>query len=171
MKLDHLVVRSSCIHDSKNFYRDVLGIEFTLEKHGKGPEHFASTNLDFVLELYPAGGPMTMRTTSGLRLGFTLPYDKVVEAVGKASLRKGKCVSFKVAEPTNHATATLNDPDGIVIALESIPLPQEQQNAKEEQYDEEKLEHQEPVYPISESQGEPLSDPPFWPKKETDPEG
>lgn len=62
-----LVLRSLDIHRAARFYQ-TLGLSFTLERHGDGPEHYSSDVKGFVFELYPLaeGRP----PTSGTRLGF-----------------------------------------------------------------------------------------------------
>ncbi|WP_162656412.1 VOC family protein [Tuwongella immobilis] len=62
-----LVLRSPDIHRAVPFYQ-ALGLRFTLERHGSGPEHYASWSHGFVFELYPVGpgqGP-----TTNIRIGF-----------------------------------------------------------------------------------------------------
>ena len=50
--LSLLVLRCRDIEVSKSFY-EKLGIRFSKEKHGTGPEHFAAEFDGFVFELYP----------------------------------------------------------------------------------------------------------------------
>ena len=56
-KCSLIVLKTKNLENALKFY-SALGLEFTLEKHGKGPEHYAAT-LDYglVLELYPSQEP------------------------------------------------------------------------------------------------------------------
>lgn len=65
--LSLLVLRCRDLEASRAFF-SALGAVFTLEKHGTGPQHYACTLGQVVLELYPAG----RRNTSNLRLGFVV---------------------------------------------------------------------------------------------------
>ena len=51
--LSLIVLRCSDVNASRRFY-EALGLSFTTEKHGAGPEHYACRLGDLVLELYPA---------------------------------------------------------------------------------------------------------------------
>lgn len=54
MLLNLLVLRCADIQLSKAFYEN-LGLSFDKEKHGNGPEHYATCMNDgLVIELYPA---------------------------------------------------------------------------------------------------------------------
>ncbi len=48
-----LVLHCTDMDRVKKFFED-LGLDFVPEKHGKGPDHFASQNGDLVLEVYPS---------------------------------------------------------------------------------------------------------------------
>lgn len=71
-----LVLRSPDIHRAAGFYR-ALGLLFTLERHGEGPEHYTSLVDGFLFELYPLGPGRT--PTTGVRIGFSV--DSVDELV------------------------------------------------------------------------------------------
>nr|WP_062330268.1 hypothetical protein [Herbidospora sakaeratensis] len=89
--IDLVVVYTDRLDECHAFYT-ALGLTFTKERHGAGPEHFAAQLGPAVFELYPAAGkPPTGR----LRLGLTLPPGH------------GR-------EPGLH---TVTDPDGRTIAL------------------------------------------------------
>ncbi|MCW1913552.1 VOC family protein [Luteolibacter sp. GHJ8] len=68
-RLNLTVIRCADIEASAAFYR-LLGLAFEKHRHGKGPEHFASTGEGPTFELYPASErfPVTM----GTRLGFAV---------------------------------------------------------------------------------------------------
>jgi lactoylglutathione lyase len=101
-----LVLRCSDILASKRFY-EALGLEFQLEQHGDGPEHWSSVVGGLVLELYPAG----RREASICRLGFRVP-DVVVAA--EAAAAAGGHIR-KLDEATGRAL--VNDPDGTTVEL------------------------------------------------------
>ena len=70
MRMDLIVLYTDQLDACHAFY-SALGITFTQERHGQGPEHYAA-NLDgTVVELYPAS--LRRPATGSLRLGLTLP--------------------------------------------------------------------------------------------------
>ena len=66
--LNLLVLRCKDIEATRQFY-EKLGFSFVAEKHGAGPDHLASTNCPFVLELYPAAKD---QGSDNVRLGFSV---------------------------------------------------------------------------------------------------
>ncbi|MBX2857864.1 MAG: hypothetical protein KTR17_04310 [Cellvibrionaceae bacterium] len=66
MNLSLLVIRCKDLEASKNFYV-ALGLSFTKEQHGDGPEHFASEINGIVFELYPHNNNSLLDKS---RLGF-----------------------------------------------------------------------------------------------------
>ncbi|RMI28859.1 VOC family protein [Nocardia stercoris] len=69
MKVNLIVIYTPRLEQCHRFYTD-LGLPLTLERHGRGPEHFAAELADgSVFELYPARPD---RTTGDLRLGLTI---------------------------------------------------------------------------------------------------
>jgi catechol 2,3-dioxygenase-like lactoylglutathione lyase family enzyme len=82
-RLSLLVIKCSNLDRSKVFY-EALGVTFAKEKHGKGPEHWASTNLpDSVLELYPSrDNKITQNLTFGLSVGDVDSAYKVLQERG-----------------------------------------------------------------------------------------
>lgn len=52
MNLSLLVIRCDDLEISKEFYQS-LGLIFTKEKHGNGPEHYACEIEGMIFELYP----------------------------------------------------------------------------------------------------------------------
>ncbi|WP_323182732.1 glyoxalase/bleomycin resistance/dioxygenase family protein [Streptomyces sp. NBC_00347] len=64
-----LVLYTPRLEDCRRFYAE-LGLAFTAERHGRGPDHYAAVLPDgMVLELYPAGDD---RLTGVLRLGLAV---------------------------------------------------------------------------------------------------
>ncbi|MEV4382031.1 glyoxalase/bleomycin resistance/dioxygenase family protein [Streptosporangium sp. NPDC049644] len=81
--------------DACHVFYSGLGLTFTPEQHGTGPEHYAATLDGIVFELYPA----TSRPATGsLRLGFTAP-------------------AGGVAPPLAPGRHVLVDPDGRTVDL------------------------------------------------------
>lgn len=67
--LNLVVLRSADIHRAATFYRR-MGLLFTCEAHGSGPEHYTSMVSGLVFELYPlkANAPPTTSTRIGFRV-------------------------------------------------------------------------------------------------------
>ncbi len=64
-----LVIHTTRVAACVDFYTG-LGLEFTRERHGEGPEHHAAVLADGgVFEIYPA---TPARVTGAVRLGFTV---------------------------------------------------------------------------------------------------
>jgi len=75
-----LVLRCTDIRETKYFYES-LGLAFEEEQHGKGPIHFSSTSLGFVLELYPSS---TKYPTDQTRLGFSFhAFEKLPDSIAE----------------------------------------------------------------------------------------
>lgn len=106
-----LVLRSANIEATKDFY-SILGIDFKLEKHGKGPEHYAGLIDGFVLEFYPITG--VLQEDHQIRLGFQVSgLDEILELVGPS---QGSIL--KSAHDTPHGRkALIKDPDGRSVEL------------------------------------------------------
>jgi len=64
--LNLIVLRSADLALAAKFYGK-LGINFTRERHGAGPEHLTCRLGSLVLEIYPRTATMV---TAGVRLGF-----------------------------------------------------------------------------------------------------
>ena len=80
IELNLLVLRCRDIEVTRQFYEQLLGINFTLEQHGQGLPHYASIlGNGLVWELYP-----TQESPDKTRLGFKL---------------KGNYVSYVVKDP------------------------------------------------------------------------
>lgn len=106
-----LVIRSPDIHRAARFYRE-MGLLFTTERHGKGPEHYVSIVDGFVFEVYPLS-PDQPPTTS-VRLGFNV--DSVDGIVGMLAK-----IGAKIVKPPFDATdgrrAVVEDFDGHRVEL------------------------------------------------------
>jgi predicted enzyme related to lactoylglutathione lyase len=106
-----LVLRSRQIQTLKVFYES-LGLKFSEEKHGRGPQHYAAILGTLVLELYPL---QETNTGSDIpRLGFEV--SDVEKACEKA---KAAGATIKQApKKTDHGVqALLLDPDGRTVEL------------------------------------------------------
>ena len=64
--LNLIVIRVSDLDRAQQFY-EALGLRFSRERHGSGPEHLVTKSSGVVFEVYPLG---KKPSTAGLRLGF-----------------------------------------------------------------------------------------------------
>jgi len=64
-----LVLRSPEIHRAAAFYQ-ALGLLFTVERHGNGPEHYTSLVDGLVFEIHPLATGQA--PTTGTRIGFSV---------------------------------------------------------------------------------------------------
>lgn len=110
-----LVLRSPDIHRAAAFYQ-ALGLLFTPERHGDGPEHYSSSVNGFVFELYPLGAGRT--PTSSVRLGFSV--DSVDELVPLVQGAGGEVVTGPHDSPWGRR-AVVKDLDGHTIELVTPP--------------------------------------------------
>lgn len=95
IRLNLLVLYSPQLEQCRGFYTG-LGLTFTAEQHGPGPEHYAAVLADgTVFELYPA---RPGRWTDSLRLGLTIPGNTAIPRLA----------------PGRHI---LTDPDGRTIEV------------------------------------------------------
>lgn len=112
-----LVLRCKDIEVTRRFY-EKLGVDFVEEKHGAGPQHYASEIAGVVLELYPAAED---QAPDNIRIGFSTPF--LADLSG--NLRHNAAVNI-LKQP--HVTADrlmmlLQDPDGRKVEI-SQPLHQ-----------------------------------------------
>ncbi|MFD5143503.1 glyoxalase/bleomycin resistance/dioxygenase family protein [Streptomyces sp. NPDC058401] len=99
-RLSLLVLYTPRVEDCRRFYAD-LGLAFTAERHGRGPEHYAAVLPDgTVLELYPATGECL---SGALRLGL---------AVDGAAVRP----------PLAPGRHRLVDPDGRTVEITAVEI-------------------------------------------------
>lgn len=96
IRMNLLVLYTLRLEECRDFY-SALGLTFTAEQHGQGPEHYAAIFEDgTVFELYPARSGR--RPTDALRLGLSVA---------------GKATKPELA-PGRHL---LTDPDGRNIEI------------------------------------------------------
>ena len=106
-----LVLRSSDIDRAVLFY-EVLGIQFELHRHGKGPEHWSSENNGFVFEIYPY---VEGKDTTGTRLGFRV--DSVDDTFSKVSTFEGIEIVSSPRDSDWGRRAVVKDFDGHTVEL------------------------------------------------------
>lgn len=114
--LNLVVLRSPDIHRAVDFYRR-LGLSFTAERHGKGPEHFASSSTGFVLELYPLADGQP--PTTSVRIGFLV---ESIDDLVPMLLPTGAIVVSPPADSPFGRRAVMRDLDGHTVELVSRPL-------------------------------------------------
>ena len=108
--LNLVVLRVSDLERARCFY-EALGLRFTRERHGTGPEHLAAESGSVLFEIYPRGeGP----TTAGVRLGFRVAS---VASVVWAVQQLGASVTSPPAEGHWGLRAVVVDPDGHRVEL------------------------------------------------------
>lgn len=103
--LNLVVIRSGDLERSKSFY-EAIGLQFSKERHGSGPEHLAAQLGNLVFEIYPRG---IGRETVGVRLGFE------VASIDAAIFAVEKLGAEVKSPPTNGPwgqRAVVVDPDG-----------------------------------------------------------
>ncbi len=106
-----IVLRSPDIHHAAAFYR-ALGLLFSLERHGDGPDHYTSSVNGFVFELYPLSEGQT--PTTSVRIGFNV--DSVDGLVPLAREAGAEVVSGPHDSPWGRR-AVLKDLDGHTVEL------------------------------------------------------
>jgi lactoylglutathione lyase len=109
-----LVLRCKDVEVTLRFY-ERLGLVFTKERHGAGPEHYACEIAGVVLELYPTA---ENQAADGVRLGFSTPL--LAHIAGNIH----HCSDVTVLKPT-YATADrlvmlLQDPDGRKVEVSQL---------------------------------------------------
>lgn len=112
--LQFLVLRSTRAEKVLAFY-GALGLEFTAEKHGNGPSHYACELGGLVLEIYPRRPGEMDAMQDGVILG--LRVASVEDSL--AELAAGFSNSPLVGPPGagRLLTANLRDPDGRTVIL------------------------------------------------------
>jgi lactoylglutathione lyase len=108
--LNLVVIRSADLERAARFY-SALGILFTRERHGSGPEHLAGVAGGVTLEIYPLGEGGELR---GVRIGFRVA--SLPEVLDAAAAAGGSIVSAARESPWGHR-AVVADPDGHRIEL------------------------------------------------------
>lgn len=105
-----IVIRAEDPERVAHFY-GAMGLRFTRESHGKGPDHMACSLDGFVFEIYPRGGADHTRAT---RLGFTVAnLDDTLDAI--------RTLGGQVVPSPTHTEwgrrAVLLDPEGHKVEL------------------------------------------------------
>ena len=114
VKLNLLVIRMADLAAARAFYESI-GLVFSVEKHGTGPEHLACTLGDTVFEIYPGA----TGETANCRLGFEVSaLDEVVARVAA----NGAVVVRPPAMSPWGRRATLADPDGRRVEVYEIAV-------------------------------------------------
>ena len=82
-----VVIRSSDIDKSAELYA-LLGLEFTKQSHGSGPQHYAAKMAGMVFEIYPV--QKEREVSIGARIGFRVEdVDAVAERLQQAGAQAG----------------------------------------------------------------------------------
>jgi len=109
-----LVIRVADVVRTKEMY-ELLGLVFSREQHGSGPEHFAAVLNGVVFEIYPQKN--RLEQDRGVRLGFRVEsVDRVLESLAKFALET-------VVAPHDAAygrRAVVRDPDGYILEISSL---------------------------------------------------
>lgn len=116
-RLNLVVIRTADLERAARFY-GVIGLTFTRERHGTGPEHLACevAAAGLVFEIYPRKAES--ESSDATRLGFAVPD---VDAAVAALLSAG---GTPVTEPKDSPwgrRAVVADPDGHRVELTSAP--------------------------------------------------
>jgi predicted enzyme related to lactoylglutathione lyase len=105
-----LVLRSTDLTRAERFY-NVLGITFSRERHGTGPEHLAAHVGSIVFEIYPQENETDTEAT---RIGFAL--ESVAALIPMLQGAGGTVLSSLRPSPWS-LRAVVADPDGHRVEL------------------------------------------------------
>jgi len=110
-----VVLRSPDLARAAAFYSR-LGLQFSLHRHGSGPEHYSAELSGGVFELYPlsAGGASTL----GTRIGFRVPS---VDAALTALSDYSGAIVTPARDSEWGRRAVVVDPDGHRVELIEEP--------------------------------------------------
>jgi catechol 2,3-dioxygenase-like lactoylglutathione lyase family enzyme len=108
MILNLLVLRTADI-DRLGLFYEALGMAFVRERHGRGPEHLASSHQGATFEIYPCTGDTDTR---GTRIGFQVK--NVAEQFDRALAVGGEPVSRPQTSEWG-ARAVVRDPAGHIV--------------------------------------------------------
>lgn len=111
VSLKLLVLKTKQLDAMREFY-GLLGIEFTAERHGNGPLHFAGQTGECVFEIYPLVDRETADAST--RLGFAV--ENVMETL-RALQSIGADAKTKPQQTSWGARAVVRDPDGRAVEL------------------------------------------------------
>ncbi len=110
VSLNLVVIRAAELEQARLFY-SAIGLQFTRERHGNGPEHLAATVGGLTFEVYPA---TSESQTVNTRIGFSVP------SIGSV-LRTLEELGSKIITPPQESPwglrAVVADPDGHRIEL------------------------------------------------------
>jgi predicted enzyme related to lactoylglutathione lyase len=99
------------MEQAADFY-SLLGLEFTMHRHGTGPEHYAAEPGTIVFEIYPR--QKESDSSAGTRIGFRVAsVDEAIRELEKAGAR---VVSPPKDSPWGRR-AVVDDPDGHRVVL------------------------------------------------------
>ncbi len=112
-RLNLTVIRSADIHQSVSFY-ELIGLNFELHSHGKGPQHYATLGGDVVFEIYPATDKMPV--TVGTRIGFEVDS---CEKASRQLLEAGYTAKVMPNESPWGMRAVFSDPDNHSVEIVS----------------------------------------------------
>lgn len=103
--LNLVVIRVADVEQAQQFY-ETVGLRFTRERHGKGPEHLAANADGTIFEVYPRGNAAS---TASVRLGFrVVSVAEVIAAVQQ--------IGAEIASPPTETPwglrAVVIDPEG-----------------------------------------------------------
>jgi catechol 2,3-dioxygenase-like lactoylglutathione lyase family enzyme len=113
-ELNLVVIRVSDLERAGRFY-EALGLRFSRERHGNGPEHLATKSLKWVFEIYPQG---SSASTAGVVIGFH------VESIERSLAAVQQLGAELVLPPANGPwglRAVVRDPDGHRVELSQTP--------------------------------------------------
>ncbi len=113
-KLNLVVIRVSDLERASRFY-EALGLQFTRERHGNGPEHLTTKSLGWVFEIYPQGNGAS---TAGAVVGFQV--ESIERALAAVQLL-GAEVVLRPANGPWGLRAVVRDPDGHRVELSQTP--------------------------------------------------
>jgi hypothetical protein len=106
LHLNLLVLRCKDIELTRRFY-ETLGLTFTSQSHGTGPQHYACQTDGLVLELYPAS---ERHPADSVRLGFSTAL--LADVSGNVLHSSGVTIVKPPYATANRLTMLLQDPDG-----------------------------------------------------------
>lgn len=109
VELGLIVIRSEDIEATARFY-ETIGLEFELERHGKGPEHYAARIGSAIFEIYPVKG----EATRSIRLGFKV--ENVDETYSRL-LDQGATIETSPSDSPWGRRAVVADPNGRLVEL------------------------------------------------------
>jgi len=110
--LSLLVIKTNQLQEQFEFY-STLGIEFQYHRHGKGPFHYASTNGNPTIEIYPLPKEVLQPDTT-TRLGFSVEnLDFIIQLL----TTRGTIIVSAPAVTEWGYSAIVQDADGRKIEL------------------------------------------------------